>query len=62
VLDDVDDGLENETNGGEGGKERRWEPVVAPIPSRNPAFGWMIAPKYDISLRIDIARGRDETV
>jgi hypothetical protein len=57
------------------GKERRWEPVIASLPSRNSAFGWekslwsvgagfrwVVAPKNDISLRVDVARGRDETI
>jgi hypothetical protein len=43
VLGDVDDGLEESADGREDGKERSWEPVVAPIPSRNPVFGWMIS-------------------
>ena len=43
VLGDVDDSLEETVGEGEDGKQRSWEPVVAPIPSRNPAFGWMIS-------------------
>jgi hypothetical protein len=44
VLGDVDDSLEDpvDEDGADGDKERNWEPVVAPIPSRNPVFGWMI--------------------
>jgi hypothetical protein len=43
VLGDVDDELEESADGRSDGKERSWEPVVAPIPSRNPAFGWMLS-------------------
>ena len=43
VLGDVDDGLEETDDEAEDGKQRSWEPVIAPIPSRNPVFGWMVA-------------------
>jgi hypothetical protein len=44
VLGDVDDSLEDKVDEGrvDDDEERDWEPVVAPIPSRNPMFGWMI--------------------
>ncbi len=47
VLGDVDDTLEGKP-GEEGSGEadsktaRNWEPVIAPLPSRNSAFGWML--------------------
>jgi hypothetical protein len=40
VLGDVEDSLEETVDED---AERDWEPVVAPIPSRNPVFGWMIS-------------------
>ena len=48
VLGDVDDTLEAKVGGDEGEvdgqkKERNWEPVIAPLPSRNSAFGWMLS-------------------
>lgn len=43
VLGDVDDTLEEQADAGTDSKQRRWEPVVAPMPSRNPVFGWMIS-------------------
>jgi hypothetical protein len=43
VLGDVDDSLEVVADEEEEGKQRSWEPVVAPIPARNPVFGWMIS-------------------
>jgi hypothetical protein len=43
VLGDVDDGLEESADARKEGKERSWEPVVAPMPSRNPVFGWMLS-------------------
>jgi hypothetical protein len=43
VLGDVDDGLEESVDVRKEGKERSWEPVVAPMPSRNPVFGWMLS-------------------
>ena len=43
VLGDVDDSLEETGDEAEDGKQRGWEPVIAPIPSRNPVFGWMVA-------------------
>ena len=43
VLGDIDDNLEEAVDEREGGKQRSWEPVVAPMPSRNPAFGWMLS-------------------
>ena len=43
VLGDVDDSLEETDYEAEDGKQRSWEPVIAPIPSRNPVFGWMVA-------------------
>jgi hypothetical protein len=43
VLGDVDDGLEESADVRKAGKERSWEPVVAPMPSRNPVFGWMLS-------------------
>ena len=43
VLGDVDDGLEESADGRSDSKRRSWESVVAPIPSRNPAFGWMLS-------------------
>ena len=43
VLGDVDDSLEEAADDEGEDKQRNWEPVVAPMPSRNPVFGWMIA-------------------
>jgi len=43
VLGDVDDSLEEAAGDEKDGEQRSWEPVVAPIPSRNPVFGWMVA-------------------
>ena len=43
VLGDVADGLEETDDEAEDGKQRSWEPVIAPIPSRNPVFGWMLS-------------------
>jgi hypothetical protein len=43
VLGDVDDDLEDTDEEGDGDDPRRWEPVVAPLPSRNPVFGWMLS-------------------
>ena len=43
VLGDVDDGLEEDVDEEEEGEQRSWETVVAPIPARNPVFGWMIS-------------------
>ncbi len=48
VLGDVDDTLEERVvkrseEGEEQEQERNWEPVVAPLPSRNSAFGWMLS-------------------
>jgi hypothetical protein len=43
VLGDIDDKLEETDDEGGEGKQRSWEPVVAPLPSRNPVFGWMIS-------------------
>ena len=43
VLGDVDDDLEETDEDSKGGEQRRWEPVVAPLPSRNPVFGWMLS-------------------
>ena len=43
VLGDVDDKLEETVDEDGDGKQRGWEPVVAPLPSRNPVFGWMIS-------------------
>jgi len=43
VLGDVDDELQESADDREGGEERSWEPVVAPLPSRNPVFGWMLS-------------------
>ena len=43
VLGDVADVLEETDDEAEDGKQRSWEPVIAPIPSRNPVFGWMVA-------------------
>lgn len=42
VLGDVDDSLEEAVERGEQKKQRGWEPVIAPLPSRDPALGWMI--------------------
>lgn len=41
-LGDVEDGLEQQINDDETTEDRNWEPVVAPLPSRNSAFGWML--------------------
>ena len=48
VLGDVDDTLEEKVGpqpeqDGAQEKERNWEPVIAPLPSRNSAFGWMLS-------------------
>lgn len=43
VLGDVDDNLEDTVDESNAGTQRSWEPVVAPLPSRNPVFGWMIS-------------------
>ncbi|MEE4218189.1 MAG: BamA/TamA family outer membrane protein [Xanthomonadales bacterium] len=43
VLGDVDDGLEEKVDDDKDEKQRNWEPVIAPMPSRNPAFGWMVS-------------------
>ena len=43
VLGDVDDDLEEVGEDDEDSAQRSWEPVVAPIPSRNPVFGWMLS-------------------
>jgi hypothetical protein len=43
VLGDVDDGLEETAEDDEDDTQRNWEPVIAPIPSRNPVFGWMLS-------------------
>lgn len=42
-LGDVEESLEEAVTDEESGKERNWEPVVAPLPSRNSAFGWMLS-------------------
>ena len=42
VLGDIDDDLEDQVDRRGDGTERNWEPVIAPLPSRNPAFGWML--------------------
>ena len=39
VLGDVNDSLGDKVDEN---KERNWEPVIAPMPSRTPVFGWMI--------------------
>lgn len=43
VLGDVDDSLEEKAAEDKPEKERNWEPVIAPLPSRNSAFGWMLS-------------------
>jgi hypothetical protein len=47
VMGDVDDTLEisdeEEAPGDSAEKARGWEPVVAPLPSRNSTFGWMLS-------------------
>jgi len=43
VLGDVDDTLEEAADDGNGGRQRSFEPVVAPLPSRNPVFGWTLS-------------------
>lgn len=43
VLGDVEDSAGEDTGADEPDKERSWEPVVAPLPSRNSAFGWMLS-------------------
>lgn len=43
VMGDVDDSLEEVADSEEPEEARNWEPVVAPLPSRNSAFGWMLA-------------------
>ena len=43
VMGDVDDTVEEEAADDEPEKTRNWEPVVAPLPSRNSAFGWMLS-------------------
>lgn len=43
VLGDVDDSLEEKAAEDKPEKERSWEPVIAPLPSRNSAFGWMLS-------------------
>lgn len=43
VLGDVDDEQEAKVEADEKGKTRNWEPVIAPLPSRNSAFGWMLS-------------------
>jgi hypothetical protein len=43
VLGDVDDELEETAGDGNGSKQRSRETVVAPLPSRNPVFGWMLS-------------------
>jgi hypothetical protein len=43
VVGDVDDALEEEAATDTAKKARSFEPVVAPLPSRNSAFGWMLS-------------------
>lgn len=43
VLGDVDDTLEEDADSDKEGEQRNREAVVAPLPSRNPVFGWMIS-------------------
>ena len=43
ILGDVDDSLEEKAAEDNADKERNWEPVIAPLPSRNSAFGWMLS-------------------
>lgn len=43
VMGDVDDTLEASDDAPDQEKQRNWEPVIAPLPSRNPVFGWMLA-------------------
>jgi hypothetical protein len=45
VVGDVDDPLVEKSGEEEekGESLRRWEPVIAPLPSRNPAFGWLLS-------------------
>ena len=43
ILGDVDDSLEEKAAEDKPEKERNWEPVIAPLPSRNSAFGWMLS-------------------
>lgn len=42
VMGDVDDSL-GEEDEDTAEKTRNWEPVIAPLPSRNSAFGWMLS-------------------
>lgn len=42
VMGDVDDSL-GEEDEDTAKKTRNWEPVIAPLPSRNSAFGWMLS-------------------
>lgn len=43
VMGDVDDTLEEEVGAEEDKKRRNWEPVIAPMPSRNSVFGWTLS-------------------
>ena len=44
VMGDVDDTVEEQADKEESAdKDRNWEPVIAPLPSRNSALGWMVS-------------------
>ena len=59
VLGDVDDSLE-EAAGDDGARpERNWEPVIAPLPSRNSAFGWMLGVPAMIMYKPSFAQADD---
>jgi hypothetical protein len=46
--------------GGLGGVAEDWDELDTALPSYGAGLRWVIAPKNDISLRVDYARGRDD--
>jgi hypothetical protein len=60
MLGEVDDELERKPDDREDNGERSWEPVVAPLPSRNPVFGWMIGVPAMLMYRPPFADAEDQ--